>query len=865
MKKGSIPMALAILCTATGVATAAITGQPGGAFNLRIVSDSVPDWSSRDNFVASALSRWQTAEERALAQSRWMHRCRRVGNCAREDGRPVLDPALFFNSYGITFCSMISEMNIALWEAWGRPGRCVNLPGHVVSEVFYDDAWHMFDSDFSNYFRNERGVVASAAELGASRIHGNIEDLRPGEFYIFDHCPTASAPRGHIFQGPNSWWLIDVARDWYPGPEHIKPRTEVTGAHAGHRYVLGLRPGESYTRHWRALGVGAPFARLFPDGKDPEGDGSPLRNSRANGLWVWRPDLADAGVLFDSANVTCGEGGIRLREAGKPGFAVLRVMAANIVTAAECEIVAEGEPRLLFSGDGGLAWRAAALTVEESGGALARVTEPVAGRLEYLVKIELDKGCVLKGLTLRTTTQVNPRALPALRLGRNEIAAVSDEHLEYMTFNPRLANGQFSNEVTRASGWQSLTAPRDWEPSIRAVGPAQLVLRAVAPRDIRHIRMACTAHLAEPSADLEMALHDGREWRKLKTFPFVGSPYDRRCAVETRELPAGTREVLMRISMDGGGLVNVFTEAGYEPAGGFMPYDITYCWSEWRAGQWTERRHLERVGEAYRKYSINVGGDRPPRMNWVRVEPAGQGAAGYADGNAASVAAPHAAYRLVYGENISLGCPYTLSRPPGAAFPDRGGRLKNMPPDRLLTDGFIGEGSVWKLANINLTGPRNDSRVGELVVWEPGEAVTVTVDLGRVRRVQGARIAALQPNARVLFPAVMSVETSVDGRQFTAGGVARWDDCFFPPGDLLLWEGADSPIYEALPAGGMLCYRFPIVFDRPAEARYVRFRLDPPTDPRAGIGLYEVDVWDRIEKLPWDERLALPPAPAPAN
>jgi hypothetical protein len=41
----------------------------------------------------------------------------------------------------------------------------------------------------------------------------------------------------------------------------------------------------------------------------------------------------------------------------------------------------------------------------------------------------------------------------------------------------------------------------------------------------------------------------------------------------------------------------------------------------------------------------------------------------------------------------------------------------------------------------------------------------------------------------------------------------------------------------------------------------VRFKLTQPTDPKAGIGLYEVDVWDRIEKQPWDERLVLPGRP----
>ncbi len=840
---------------------------PGGAFNLRIVSDSVPDWSSRENFVKSALSGWKTDEEKALAQFRWMHRCRRVGSFAPEDSRPVLDPILFFNSYGITYCSMISEMNCSLWEAWGKPGRCVNLPGHVVSEVFYGDAWHMYDNDFCNYFINEKGEVASAAELGGSRIHGDIENLKPGEYYIFDHCPTASAPRGHIFQGPNSWWIVEVARDWYPNSKEVKPRLDVSGAHAGHRFILGLRPNESYTRHWRPLGTGANFARPFRNGKDPaEEGGSPLRNSRGNGEWTWTPDLSDPAVLFASENVECTKDGIKARDPAKPASATFRVMAGNVVTSAGLQADFAGRTAFSASGNGGLSWEPVALKSSEAGVGAGGFAAPIAGRLEYLLKADLAAGAALKKLTLTTITQVNPRTLPALRLGRNEIAAVSDEQLEYITLNPRLSGGQYSKEVVKAEGWQSLQGPRDWEASIRAVGKAELVLKASAPRDIKHVRMACTAQLTEPSADLELSVDGGKGWKSLGKIEFPGAPYDRRPSFETRDLPAGCREVLMRYAFDGGGsgLINVFAEVGYEASGGFMPYDVTYSWSEWRDGKWVERRHLEHVTSAAHRYAINVGGERTPRMNWVKIAPAAEGKAGYSDGEDVGTKFARPPYRLVYGENLSVGCPYEVSRAASQAFPDKGGRLAGVPADRLLTDGFIGESSVWKLDNINLTGKKNEKRLGELVVWEPGEPVTVTVDLGRVRTVGAARVSAVQPNPSVLYPAVMAVETSADGKAFAAAGQASWDDCLHPPGDQMMWSGFDSPVYEQLPAGGMISYRFPVLFAKPVEARYVRFKLSPPTDPKAAIGLYEVDVWDKIEKQPWDERLVLPGNPAPA-
>jgi hypothetical protein len=374
--------------------------------------------------------------------------------------------------------------------------------------------------------------------------------------------------------------------------------------------------------------------------------------------------------------------------------------------------------------------------------------------------------------------------------------------------------------------------------------------------------MACTAQLTEPGAEFELSVDGGKGWKSLGKIDFPGAPYDRRISLETRDLPAGCREVLMRYAFDAGGsgLINVFAEVGYEPAGGFMPYDLTYSWSEWRGGKWVERRHVELVNGTAHRYAINVGGERLPRMNWVRISPAGKDPAGYSDREDVGAKFARPAYRLVYGENLSVGCAYEVSRPASAAFPDKGGRLTGVPADRLLTDGFIGESSVWKLADINLTGKKNEKRLGELVVWEPGEPVTVTVDLGKVRAVGAARVSAIQPNAAVLYPAVMAVETSADGKTFAAAGQAAWDDCLHPPADQMQWSGFDSPVYEALPAGGMISYRFPILFAKPVEARYVRFKLAQPTDPKAAVGLYEVDVWDKIEKQPWDERLVLPAA-----
>ena len=196
---------------------------------------------------------------------------------------------------------------------------------------------------------------------------------------------------------------------------------------------------------------------------------------------------------------------------------------------------------------------------------------------------------------------------------------------------------------------------------------------------------------------------------------------------------------------------------------------------------------------------------------------------------------------------------YTVSRPPGKAFPDASGRV--------LTDGYVGLASFWGLANINLSGKKNKGRVGELVVWEPGKEVVVTLDLGDRRTVGAARVCAVQPNEKVLYPSRIVVETSADGASFTKAGETTWEACFFPPGDQMQWEGTDSPIYEHLPAGGIIDFKFPVLFKLLADARYVRFRLQPPAGGKAGIGLWELEVYESVIKAPWSERLRLPEPP----
>ena len=425
-----------------------------------------------------------------------------------------------------------------------------------------------------------------------------------------------------------------------------------------------------------------------------------------------------------------------------------------------------------------------------------------------------------------------------------------------MVLTPWVSAPFRSNEFVRASGWEDVGHKGDRSPSIRTKDAGALILATTTPRPIRRVRMASTAHLPDRSGRMSMDIStdQGRTWTPVAEHkaPPEGAPYDIRPQAVFTDLPVDCTALQFRFRCEGerNGFINLVAEVGYEPAGKRTDVDVKYVWEEYRNGRWVERTHVERAKAPRHRYTITVAGSRPPRMKSVSVQTAGHLKPGYGDRLDNTPQRLPKDYELKLGKDIAKGCPYTVSRPASKAFPDV--------YDKVLTDGYIGLASYWGLGKINLTGEKNEQRVGQLVVWEPGEAVEITVDLEEARNVGGFAVCAVQPNENVLYPEKMKISVSKDGKAFAPAGELTWEECFFPPANRLIWEGTDSPVYDHLPAGGIIDFTYPLVLDQPVKARFVRFHLAPPTDPKAGIGLWELRVFDRIEKIPFKHRIVLP-------
>lgn len=72
------------------------------------------------------------------------------------------------NFWGYALCGDATAALTRLATSYGVPARKIPLNGHIAAEYFYDDAWHIFDTDQNVcYLRLDNRTFASAADLRA--------------------------------------------------------------------------------------------------------------------------------------------------------------------------------------------------------------------------------------------------------------------------------------------------------------------------------------------------------------------------------------------------------------------------------------------------------------------------------------------------------------------------------------------------------------------------------------------------------------------------------------------------------------------------------------------------------------------------
>ncbi len=739
----------------------------------------------------------------------------------------------------------------------------MQLGDHTVCETSWDggQTWHMFDSSMSFYCFNDAGQVASVNEI-AENPRFYLENFGPGV-------------------GTNPVTGIDDHQGWRHGsdrPAHYQ-RTLANGydsfklpngiseydlhAQWGQRFVLGLRPGESYTRSFQRRDAEAPSARFFrplANGTDVESQHG-HRGIRASGLWQYAPDLRDPHAkdyLYDSKGVRFGDPtkgfAIRAAEKWERGSVVFRVPAANVATSARLLLnasraTAEDAVTVEVSTTAGIEY-APAWAFGDTG--VNREFEIdlmplVAGATEYLVRVNLSGGGAgLESLALETVTQINRAALPKLSRGRNRVQLTLGAQTETVQFQPSLVEG---NHRATISEEHSIDVEKEigyYKPILRPAAngtPGHVTWKIETPTPITSVDYGATV-CVKSAKDRVTLSHswEGKDFRADFEKRDDSAPWDLVVNRPVREVPPGTTSAFFRYefaseangaSYRGPGIQMARMTVEHEPrVKGFTPIEITYAWLEHREDGEVERQHTALVTAPAQEYVINVGGYRDPTMRGITMNlkgsnPAGKNVSyGYADGIDAGPGTKVPRKRFTWGNNLAQGRPYALAGAVSEKNGDAGGDLTDgiiAPPDEDVSEKYM---------------PTN-------VMFEQDSVAVATLDLGETRTVAAVCVHAGQEiGFHLAFPKRITVETSEDGREFAKAGIAGHHQVFDPPADFVPWEHDDSPQYAALPAGGRLAFAYRVIFEKPVATRHLRVTCQ--AQPGWGQLISEIQAFDSV-------------------
>jgi hypothetical protein len=600
---------------------------------------------------AEAIWRFFLTDGRFVKPGFWYHI---AGWAYEEPTGEVLDPVKLLNSYGFGLCYHIAPLLEAVYEAGGfEDSRVWFLTGHTVAEVFYDGAYHYFDSDMMGY--NSVGPGDPRRSPVAS-VHQLEQD---GQIML---CKL-KAPRdvnAKLVDDP--WYPADVREAAIDGLAELFTTTEdnrlfpFTRYAPGHSMEFALRPGERLIRYFRPEEPGLfylPYKRTERGWEEFPQEVAQYQIRTADGpksqkddrLWStgridYTPALSDPRAYYSKS----------------PGEAIFQVVSPYVIINAtflmELDLASNADAvQVETSTDGGKSWAEAGRVVGPFQGrweakpyvearSAHGVLTAVSGRYEYLVKIRTpSSGRPLKQLTVVTRFELNPRTLPTLAAGANELVyhagpaqqrwpvAIEIERIDQFA---HVVNARYITEQA-----QGFLAPRDGQPAevvVELAAPGGRVLSGFDAGgrflDIRHgeapdkftAEVRRTAYESDVPPDKRTA---SLAWSPTPDGPFTelwhydaglkwkdGVPIDRTLRWpevfrEVHGLPSGVQRVYVRYRLHGMALDSVRL-ASISPEETKSPVlEVTHLWHEGSVA----RSHVEHIVEPWREqqYAVRTG------------------------------------------------------------------------------------------------------------------------------------------------------------------------------------------------------------------------------------------------------------------
>jgi hypothetical protein len=413
-----------------------------------------PDTRSLQSIVDFVVRPSMSDEEKA--HRLWEFEIQNRFHATTEDDE-VNDVVKRFNCYGYTLCYNESINISDLWRTAGLKVRQGYPNGHSTAEVFYNGAWHFYDSDEdaiclmpdNKTVASEEQIVADHWLMKRTHIYGPLHDDDP----MRDEGSAALFAYEGERQG-----------------EHLSKTS--------HQMDFTLRPGEALTWAWNA---GNRY-----HGKEFEGANAMLWNKRwrliadvMDGELTYAADLTQASTLkyFETQGVEIrpsGPFGRGLYPVAGKGSVVVPVATAYPVVGGRLDVdlgrrsPEGGQAKVSISFDDGKTWEEVWTSAM---GDYARMyldlneffptTAPA--RYHYLLRFDLTSpgtgpDICLKRFCLRSTLQMARLAMPGLSLGDNEFIYTDQSAPE--------------RKVKITHSWAECDAPAVPGPPAQALDPA---------------------------------------------------------------------------------------------------------------------------------------------------------------------------------------------------------------------------------------------------------------------------------------------------------------------------------------------------------------------------------------------------------
>jgi hypothetical protein len=96
------------------------------------------------------------------------------------------EPYLLFNvGGGVCYQTAIAMTQLA--EQAGFRGRVIALEGHAVAEIYYDNAWHLFDADMGVIFKENEHILSYNEIINKPNLLYNTLEEKEWEKKLFDY------------------------------------------------------------------------------------------------------------------------------------------------------------------------------------------------------------------------------------------------------------------------------------------------------------------------------------------------------------------------------------------------------------------------------------------------------------------------------------------------------------------------------------------------------------------------------------------------------------------------------------------------------------------------------------------------------